>query len=213
VIPLVAIVPAKRFDRAKTRLAEALPPLLRTELASHLFDHVLSTLRALPSLSEIVVVTDGADVEASPSVRGSRVLFEDAGSGLHGAVKRGLEATDARCHRLVVMADLPFVTPADFDELISRLGPADVVLAPDRHGEATNALAIAANVDFSIWFGTGNSLEKHLAEASRRNLRLDRIDRPGLSFDLDTVADLNAYRERSLRLRAPRVETRGSKIG
>ena len=75
----------------------------------------------------------------------------------------------------------------------------DVVvrIAPDEAGSGTNALYIRPPALLSFEYGE-TSCRRHLDQARARGARIDRIDRPGLSFDLDTPDDLERYERRRL---------------
>ena len=64
-----------------------------------------------------------------------------------------------------------------------------VRIAPDEAGAGTNALYVRPPDLLSFDYG-GASCRRHLAQARARGARVDRVDRPGLRFDLDTPDDL-----------------------
>jgi 2-phospho-L-lactate guanylyltransferase (CobY/MobA/RfbA family) len=163
-----AIVPAKGFARAKSRLDGALDAASRSSLARDMLAHVLDTLRSSNEITNVVVVTDGEDVEAL--------------AGMYGAI----------AHALVVMADLPWLTTNDVRSLVAALAGADVVVAPDASREGTNALALRGRVRTA--FGSGASFAEHLARAKSAGLTTRIVESRGLAFDVDTPADLAALR-------------------
>jgi 2-phospho-L-lactate guanylyltransferase len=173
-----AIVPFKPPGARKTRLAEILSPQQREMLSERLFRHVLTTLRAVPMVSRVVVLSAGRP--------GDEVAWlQDGGGGLNvelHAARRGLGATRV----VIIHADLPFVGPADVTALLAA-GEGGCAIAPDRHKAGTNALALNGLPDFGFAFGQG-SFQKHL-QASGHQARI--VDRPGLGFDIDTPEDFN----------------------
>src|SRR3546814_18344636 len=62
------------------------------------------------------------------------------------------------------------------------------LLAPDRHGSGTNAIALMAAAPFEFAFGE-NSLALHRTTSGRRAAIVRRL---GLSLDVDTPDDLDA---------------------
>jgi 2-phospho-L-lactate/phosphoenolpyruvate guanylyltransferase len=200
---ITAVVPARRFDLAKSRLRTCLAPPARQLLAERLLTHVLGALSASCARPRIIVVTDGEHVAEAARRLGASVLLDPVAGrapGLQGAVEAGLEAAGAGL-RLVVMADLPCLTPADVDALLDALAatpaharPADVAFAPDARGSDTNALALRPGASLRTFFGTGSSLGKHTDEATRTGLSAAFTRRPGLALDLDIEQDLDAAR-------------------
>lgn len=170
-----AIVPFKTAGQRKTRLAPTLSPPERDRLAQALFDRVIGVLDASPTVGRIGVLSE---------VRPARVDLDwlpDRGLGLNAELQ-ALEITGAR---LVIHADLPLVTPDDVEALlaVARGGGA---VAPDRHGNEVNALALDAGVSIEFRFGP-NSLARHQEQAGGR---LAVVARPGLALDIDTPDDL-----------------------
>jgi len=172
-----AIVPFKPAHLRKTRLAPALSPVARIALSARLFRHVIETLRAVPMIADIAVLAG----EPIPGWDGPWIA--DTGRGLNlelQAARRSL----AGARLLVIHADLPLVTPADIAQLLQAAGPAGAI-APDRHRDGTNALALPAQPDFSFAFGPA-SFQRHLEAMPGAAI----IAAAGLALDIDTPADL-----------------------
>ncbi|MCC6213505.1 MAG: 2-phospho-L-lactate guanylyltransferase [Polyangiaceae bacterium] len=191
--PLWAVVPVKRFTRAKSRLAGALDPAARAALARRLADHVLDVLAA-GTVDAALVVTDGADAAEWAAARGVAVVDDGPARGgpLGAIVDVGLAAAAARGGRaaIVLMSDLPRLVPDDVRALASALAPGRLVLAPDHQGTGTNALGLALPAAAPSCFGRADSAAGHRALAERHGLTLTVLDRGGLSDDLDDPADL-----------------------
>ena len=209
----LAILPIKSFGAAKQRLASALGSGSRRALAQAMFSDVLSSLRRVPSLDSIAVVT--ADVEAKSAAWDSRILVldDDARAGQSAATVTGIRyALAARFDRaLLVPGDTPLLDPGEVESLLRRSAAerVEVTIVPDRHGEGTNALLLAPADAIEPSFGPG-SLERHV-EAARAGGRSHRIESPSsLLHDVDTPEDLADLRIAldALRGRAPR--TRGA---
>lgn len=172
-----AIVPLKPTGQRKTRLAGLLSVEQRDRLAIAMFHHVAATLRAVPAIADIAILSPSAPPGWTAG------WIRDQGRGLNAEL---YDAAAARGQNLLIIhADLPLLTAADIFELIS-CSPTRSAIAPDRHGTGTNALALRDQPDFDFAFGD-NSLPRHLAQA-RRPLRM--VERLGLGLDVDTWDDL-----------------------
>jgi 2-phospho-L-lactate guanylyltransferase len=170
-----ALVPVKGFGRAKSRLS--VPPEARATLARSMMEHVVAAASAV--LPRVAVVTDCAEVAALATRLGARALFdgkEQLGEVIDLAIA---ELQSSRV--LVVMSDLPWLTGADLEEMLS-LG-ADVVVAPDEEGEGTNALLLSRPM--RTCFGNRGSFGMHCARANALSLSLSIVRREGLARDLD----------------------------
>jgi 2-phospho-L-lactate guanylyltransferase len=188
-VSVSAIVPAKAFARAKSRLEGVLDAPSRAALARDMLAHVLGTLRASEEVGSIVVVTDGEDVEALALACGATCVRDRGEAPLRLAVDVGLDALERDADALVVMADLPWLASNDVRSLVAALARADVVVAPDASGHGTNALALTSRGRMRTAFGSGDSFAEHVARANAAGLRTRIVESRGLAFDVDTPAD------------------------
>jgi 2-phospho-L-lactate/phosphoenolpyruvate guanylyltransferase len=175
------VVPVKAFTSAKVRLAGALDPLERADLARRMGEVVLAAADPLPA----VVVCDDDEVRAWAQRAGARVVW-CPGRGLNGAVADGVAAlrADGVAMAVVAHADLPLATRLDWVAEFPG-----VTLVPDRRLDGTNVLAVPTEAAFRFAYGAG-SFARHRAEAQARGLpaRIVRDDR--LAWDVDLPADL-----------------------
>lgn len=135
----------------------------------------------------VLVVTDDPAVAQAARLAGvDRVLVSDR-PGLNPQLAHAAQAIPPGDDLLVLHADLPLLTVDDIAALLATPGP--VVIAPDRHGQGTNALLLRGGARF-FHFGP-NSAPRHREAAQALGLPLTEVHRPGLSFDLDEPADWN----------------------
>lgn len=175
------VVPVKAFTQAKVRLASALDPGERADLARHMAEIVLLAADPLP----VVVVCDDAEVRAWAVRSGARVVWCPA-RGLNGAVSDGVAALrdDGVAQAIVAHADLPLATRLDW--LADFPG---VSLVPDRRFDGTNVLALPTDAGFTFSYGAG-SFNRHRAEGARLDLAVRVVQDPHLGWDVDLPADL-----------------------
>lgn len=185
-----AVIPAKGFERGKSRLAGALGEE-RSAFARALFEHVLTTALACDAISRALVATDSEEVAALARARGAIVQMDSGTSGLAAVVDRALGRVEADA-AIVLMADLPLIAVADVAEIARLLETHDVVVAPDRSARYTNALGLAPPTAMATAFGGGDSFRAHRTAAA--GLRLAVLDNPRIALDVDDPADLAALR-------------------
>jgi 2-phospho-L-lactate guanylyltransferase len=181
----IAILPVKSFGAAKQRLATALGAGSRQALAQAMFTDVLASLRRVPGLEAVAVVT--ADRVAESAALGERVHVlrdtEQAGQS-HAAligIRYALNAGFGRV--LLVPGDTPLLDPAEVAELLGR-SPA-VAIVPDRHGTGTNALLLSPPDVFEPSFGP-ESLARHTSAARAASVAYSVERVPTLALDVDT---------------------------
>jgi 2-phospho-L-lactate guanylyltransferase len=183
--PDAVLVPVKRFAEAKLRLAPALSPTRRAELARTMAERVVRSAGELP----VAVVCDDPEVAAWARTLGALVIWEP-GRGLNGAVQEGVGRLAAAGVELVVVAagDLPLAS--DLEWVPKYRG---VTIVPDRRGDGTNVIAVPTEAAFAFSYGPG-SFARHLAEARRLQLPVRVIHDSLLAWDVDLPADLIAMR-------------------
>src|SRR4051794_39245174 len=156
----VAILPVKRFARAKQRLREAVDGEARERLAAAMVGDVLDVLCDHPALDRVLVVTAEPPVADRATACGAIVVHDPDEAGQSAAAALGvLAARELSAQRvLLVPGDTPALHAADLDALLARVEP--VVIVPDRHGTGTNALLLSPPGAIAPAFGPG-SRERH----------------------------------------------------
>ena len=185
------IVPVKPFRRAKSRLSPVMPNPIRAALARALLSRTLDILASCNlQLAPCIVSRDITALDMARR-RGAIALAESE-SGLNAALGQAREWAVARGAEavLILPADLPLVTAADVAALL-ELGRKShcAVIAPDAHGEGTNALYLRPPDVLHFAFGP-QSFYEHCAQVETSHLALHIYRSPTLALDLDTPADL-----------------------
>ena len=209
----IAILPIKSFGAAKQRLAGLLGTGSRQALAQAMFSDVLASLRHVPELEAIAVVTGDPVAETVVRRTGVRLLpdREDAGQsaaaaiGIRHALDEGFERV------LLVPGDTPLLDPSEIGAMLVR-GEEEataVTIVPDRHETGTNALLLAPPDAIEPAFGPG-SLERH-RELARAAGVAHRVETTlSLMLDVDTPEDLEALAGRLEERRGLAPLTRGA---
>jgi 2-phospho-L-lactate guanylyltransferase len=191
-----AILPVKRFTRAKQRLGASVADPLREDLARAMVGDVLVALSQTTSIERMIVVTGEDSVAAASRYLGALVVQDTAEESQSAAVALGIERALAEGFErvLCVPGDCPALNPAELDSLLGG-GALGVTIVPDRHGTGTNGLLLKPPDAIPPSFGP-DSCERHLAlaRAAEATCRIERP--PSLLLDIDTGADLAALRER-----------------
>lgn len=189
------VIPIKRLHLAKSRLIDLLDPADRQQLVVTMVRHVITTARQAVSYLSIpariwlvspepTLATESEGVEWLPDHQ------EELNAALTEA-RRRIQAAGVQM-MMVLAGDLPFVTVRDLILLSEALTASDVVVAPDQHGQGTNALGLHLPSHLPFGFGP-DSADYHLRTAARLGLRASLISTPTLAFDLDDGERLQQY--------------------
>ncbi len=157
-----------------------------------MLEHVLAAVRAAPLAGVLILSPDG-----EPLPPAARVL-RDRGTGLNAALELALpellalEATRV----LIVFADLPLLACEDLVALERATEASGVALAPDHTGTGTNALGLTLPTRFAR--SSGRAAARATSSRPRASAGpAALVLRPGLAFDVDEPADLEALRARA----------------
>jgi 2-phospho-L-lactate guanylyltransferase len=176
---VLAIVPFKGLDGAKTRLSAALSPDERTKLALEMLERVLVACEGASSIRRTLLVTPDPGL-GRPGVE----LLVDSGTGHAKAVALALADPRAEGGAVVVMADCPLVEPESLDALVAAARP--LALAPARDG-GVNALALRNPRTFDPSFGVPAT--ETVARARAAGIEPTIVDDARLSLDVDLPED------------------------
>jgi 2-phospho-L-lactate guanylyltransferase len=179
---ILAIVPFKGLDGAKSRLAAQLSAAERARLALAMLDRVLAACEGSPAITRTLLVTPNP-ASAPASVE----TLVDAGTGHADAIAQALADPRAVDSALVVMADCPRVTAEALEELAAAARP--VALAPADDG-GLNALALRAAGVFIPAFGVPDAAAVTIARARAAGVEPEVRDDPRLALDVDRPEDL-----------------------
>ncbi len=195
---VVALVPVRGLEHAKTRLGIALDAEERAALAASLTRRTLRALadaRVAGDVDEIVVASpdpaalaEAVEIGAIPLTVSGRDLVADLRTARERAVVAGATAV------LVVPIDLARVSGPALGGIVAAgrralvPGLPLVVLVPDRAGEGSNVLLVAPPRAIDFAFGPG-SRGRHAAAARSAGAILVELGGP-LDLDVDTPEDL-----------------------
>jgi len=195
-----AIVPLKYFDNAKSRLSDVLSSTERQLLVRTMARDVLRALSNCTYLQGILINSRESEVAALATEFGAEVFEEPEGSNLSDSVTLAGDWLVRERHAtgtLIVHADIPLATSADFDELLKNHLPTDRLLTnrrgfslvPDDEDLGTNCI-VASPPNPITYRYDGKSFEPHLQAAKDAGFEPQVHKIPGLQLDIDTAVDL-----------------------
>jgi 2-phospho-L-lactate guanylyltransferase len=192
---LVAIIPIRSLESAKSRLGGPLDAEERQDLVADLLDRTLRAAGAVDSIESVVVVSPDPAVLRAASAAGATPVGQ-SGTGLNEGLRAaGRWATaDGATALLVMPGDLPAISAATIRAIVEAAadhaepGRPLVALVTDRHGRGTNALLMSPPDAIPFAFGP-DSRTAHLGAARLAGAVVVEIESP-LALDLDLPEDL-----------------------
>lgn len=189
------LVPVKPLSRAKSRLAEALTPAERANLAEIMLRRTLSVVKSVPQIAGVLVISRDSYVLALARDMGAHTVQESGAPELNNALMRATRVLSGwRAGAVLILpADIPLVNAEDIRNII-QLGNRNnsVVIVTDYNQDGTNVLMVRPPGMFSYVYGE-NSFERHkqLAELAGATVHVYESER--LKLDIDTPSDLEIY--------------------
>lgn len=200
---LVAIVPVRALEGAKSRLGGSLDAEERQDLVRMLLERTIRAAAQVPEIESVVVVSpDPAILELA--VQGGATPLQQVGEGLNEGLEQAVSWAIAggASAVLVLAGDLPSVTGVSIGAVVASAAAAAspaqaiVVVVPDRHGRGTNALLLSPPDAIAFAFGIDSAVAHEAAARAAGALSLE-VDGP-LALDLDLPEDLSLAEERGL---------------
>src|SRR5690606_5346110 len=135
-----AVVPIKKLNRAKQRLAVAYDSAFRRGLMLAMAEDVLSCLSQVKELAGIIVVTSDGCAAALASSYNAGVINTENDEGYSAAATRAADllAREGAGGMLVLPADVPLIQPEEVINLVNGQMPApSVSIAPSHDGNGS----------------------------------------------------------------------------
>ena len=227
-----AVIPVKRLELSKQRLAGVLSAPQRAALMTAMIEDVLAALSKVQGLTGRLLVTRdeqlsalaaryGAEVlceratdtlsgVALPPANGHAPLSRDSTSGPENGLCRALEEACVHLRdrgargMLIVPGDVPLIDAADIDTLLQSAHEGTVTIVPDHDHAGTNALLLVPPGSIGFRFGV-DSCRRHQQAAQDAGLRARVVPLTSLALDVDAVEDLAQLRLRGAGTRAHQV--------
>lgn len=187
---MLALVPIRSFTQGKTRLANELDVTERQQLIQVLFWNVLDALKAVPAITDIVVLSKDQSVLNDVKPLGCHVYHETPADNLNSALQDALFANRHRAKTaLIIHADIPLANKKALSFFCEHHLEGDLTLLPSHDFQGTNALITDCDNPVNFVFGH-SSYPRFLQEAKQAGVTVRTIALPELAFDVDVNSDL-----------------------
>jgi 2-phospho-L-lactate guanylyltransferase len=208
-----AVLPVKRFDAAKQRLAAGIDEERRRELAGAMVADVLDAIGEARSIERLIVVSGDPIAQELAAKAGAEVVPDPEDAGHVQAAQAGIVRAEAEgAERVALLAgDCPLLDPRELDRLLTGVPGSYVGIVPDRHGTGTNALLLSPPSAIVPAFGEG-SRQRHVDAAREAGIPFGIEELPSIELDLDTPGDVIAL-QRELERQPKRARRTAKALG
>ena len=187
-VELAIVIPVKRLDEAKSRLAEVLDEEHRQALMRDLIARVATAARQA-ACGPIWIATSDPGGPALAADLGVDVV-SDGDLAWNQGLEHARRLLDPLPERVLYLAgDLPRVTAEEVRELAVAAPARGVVIGRARDG-GTNALLVSPADALTPRFGEHGSAAVHRYAALAAGLEVVILDLPGVALDIDTPQDI-----------------------
>ena len=173
-----AVIPYKK-SHAKSRLSPVLSQVEREELIELMLDQVIVSIKEA-GIENIDILSPS--MHGLENIRGSRIYLDKR--DLNGALNSYLEHSEEPV--LIVMADLPLLSPDHVKEITST--KKDICIVPGKGG-GTNILFIRNPSSYRVRY-YGSSFLTHCSIAAESGQSVEVYDSFLASIDIDEPEDL-----------------------
>lgn len=191
-LKIFAIVPAKQFEKGKSRLASLLDIHDRVKLGELLLDSTLHNLENATALYSTVVIS--TDVRAKRIAKMHGAIFVDEGK--HIGVNNAVNMANDYCTQagavatVVVPQDLPLTLSEDIDMVCNAAKDYDrcLIICPSARFDGSNVLLRRPPKLIDSHYDN-NSFNMHINAAKKIGAKIKIILSRRMMRDLDTLED------------------------
>lgn len=195
---ILVIIPIKDPSDSKTRLRSEMPSKFHKDVEYLVLDNFKRTITIIKELDlAFGIVSPSKRILDLSEQLGSIYSYQDTGSGLNKAIKSALEHINGYTKILILMPDLPFLSPSSVRELMNKTANYEALIVPSYLSELNNGTsALFLNLPFPHEFCYGlNSHERHKEIFLTNNIKYESLLIEAMARDLDTLSDFNYLKD------------------
>ena len=193
------IIPVRRLNNSKSRLANILSGELRRKLNKQMLQNVINACLKTDKLKRIIVISPDDEILELARENDIEIANEEFERGVNGAITYILEKFREDISSILILpSDLPLVTSRDLSKIISvsKKEPS-IVISPSSRMDGTNALLLKPVSAIPLFFDQ-DSFSNHLRSALINRVKTTIYISRNIILDIDTPYDLRefcSYRE------------------
>jgi 2-phospho-L-lactate/phosphoenolpyruvate guanylyltransferase len=188
---LWAIVPVKRLQEGKSRLAGCLRKDQRLLLSYSMILKTLNEIVQVKDINGIILISTDAKILEIAKEYGVISISENGFADLNRAIRMATDKVlDKRGESVVIIpTDLPFITKYELLEIIKSFRQSNLVLLiPDRKRKGTNIMLLTPPGIIQYNYGS-KSFDAHRQSSANKNIKFCIHESNKLQLDIDTKND------------------------
>jgi len=202
----ILLIPFKSVAAAKQRLAPALNPQQRSQLAEAMLRDVLAAAREVADCVEIAVVTGDRQAQAMAADFGFSVIEDEHNESETAAIAMATDWCESAAYdtTIVVPADIPLITGNELGRVLDAAPEEGAVIVPAYDRRGSNCILRRPASIIPLHFGNDSFLP-HCEAVQRTGKELVILELPGMALDIDNPHELQLLVEREGETNAQRL--------
>ena len=193
----ILLIPFKSLATAKQRLASALDPRQRSQLAEAMLRDVLTAARGAADRVGVALVTGDRQAQAMAVDFGFRVIEDERNESETAAIATATDWCEQCGYdtTIVVPADIPLITGNELHRVLDAAPEEGAVIVPAYDRRGSNCILRRPASIIPLRFGNDSFLP-HCEAMQRTGKKLVILELPGMELDIDNPHELQMLVER-----------------
>lgn len=202
-MPAILLIPFKSLVTAKQRLAKALDPSQRSQLAEAMLCDVMSAAAGVKDRIDVALVTGDARAQAMANEFGFVVIEDTRNESETAAIQMATACCEGRGYdtTIVVPADIPLIAADELHRVLDAAPEEGAVFVPAYDRRGSNCILRRPASIIPLRFGNDSFLP-HCEAMKKTGKELIILELPGIGLDIDNPHELDLLVQREGRTRS-----------
>ena len=192
------LIPVKALTNAKQRLAAALHPAQRSQLAEAMLRDVMTAAGGVTDRLDVFLVTGDSRARAMAAEFNFGVIADTRNESETAAIEMATAWCERQQHdtTVVVPGDIPLITSAELHRVLDAAPPEGAVFVPAYDRRGSNCILRRPASIIPLRFGNDSFLP-HCEAMKKTGKALVILDLPGIGLDIDNPHELELLVQRA----------------
>ena len=202
----ILLVPVKNLSGAKQRLAGALNPSQRAQLAEAMLRDVMAATKSVRDRIDVALVTGDSKARVLAAEFGFAVIEDKRNESETAAIETATGWCEQRGYNMtiVVPADIPLMTGKELQHVLEAAPTEGAVFVPAYDRRGSNCVLRRPGSIIALRFGNDSFLP-HCEALKRTGKELVILEMPGIGLDIDNPHELEILVRRDGETNAQRL--------